>query len=210
MTELKIPQTPAEKLEVLQKTRDILANDGWTKNAWVAFIDGAEKFCLYGAVEASMGAPLVEELKSLMVDGVEERRDYEDYGLEFNADDFVKRFMKDSRDYVDAFEGKGYDGHVDSCSLTTTMFDAAAEAMPDNRYIQDAVRNMARTDEEILQTRGYYGPQAAETYLQMVRAGEMGMMRSALQSINDNAEGVDAVLEVVDAAIEKLKAQVEA
>jgi hypothetical protein len=199
---INIPTTPAEKLEVLQKTRDLLANDGWTKNAWVAFIDGTEKFCLYGAIEHSMGAPLVDDLKH-------EMETLQDRYNEFNMGDPAEGFLKDSRDYVEAFEGAGYDHHVDQCSLTTTMFNAAAEAMPNNDFIKKVVHEMNLTDKQILEKKHPWDLLSDKEYLELFHSSIMNRMRSALQSINDTRD-IDEVLAVVDGAIEKLRAEVAA
>ena len=101
-----------------------------------------------------------------------------------------------------------YDKEVDSCSLTNTMYRAAVESGSINPFHMKRIEALESNDQKLIASAFPYdniqflmGDGAA--------LRKMDEKRNALQAINDD-QGKEAVLAVVDAAIEALRVEVDA
>lgn len=53
-----IPTTPAEKIVVLKRAKEMLEAGHWAKGGWRKVVNAIEGFCIYGAIEQAMGIPV--------------------------------------------------------------------------------------------------------------------------------------------------------
>lgn len=202
-TNILIPRTPAEKLEVLTKARAIV-DTNFGQSAWVKVVNETAQYCLYGAVECAMGYDLEGELRETIE---LEKALGGDEGAEYWKD-----ALEDPEDYGFGPSSK-YDRVVNECSLTTTMYDAAIRSgtVRDSIFIQRINAAEAREKEAIRATFSCYPPDidTDARFDEYIDFNLMTWKTSVLQSLNDD-QGREAVLKVLDEAIEGLKAEVAA
>lgn len=183
---LDIPTSPSEKIQVLKKARRLL-EDGYTPSNWYAVINGAEYFCLYGALQASMGVNHEEELEEFFLDMI----DQGDTGMDLEE-------LKDS--YLECptdagYEPSQYDKVISKCSLTSTMYEASGL---DDRTVNDAI---SMSDEEFRRKYPYHHGRHLNKDDRI-----MHFKVRALQRLNDEGNQ-DKVLAVIDAAIKAYEEQ---
>lgn len=185
MSEIKIPTTIEEKIAVLEGAREKLAN-GFTQSHWIEVVGTTHSYCLYGAIEATMGVDFLKEAERIAND-----KGFDDDELSGAINDILEQ----QDDYF-----RKFDDNVNACSLTESMYRAAK---PNNLWAE--VVKYAENDRLDEKVPGF--PFEVSHYVE--RHGIKGLMASALQSLNDNF-GQEAVLDVIDKTIESLKAQLAA
>lgn len=129
--------TPRQKLKMLRRTRDLL-DTNYTDANWSQFIDGVERFCVYGAIEKLSGLTPCTRNDKL----------------------------------------------VNSCSLTSTLFDAAPNK---------SSKRSTYTSIDMWEAQG-------------LRDYVMREKASYLQSVNDDDK--DEILKIVDLAIKNLEKEI--
>lgn len=180
------PRTNSEKLVVLKNARNLL-NIGHAKQAWFNMIDGVESYCLYGAVEEAMGL----NVKKRVYEDAEEFYSSEDEQIESVISQVI-----DQQEFIFIDD----DVVVDECSLTSTMFQAWLDSASDARI--EFWRKGS------LHKQNAYGAAMGEV-IGGYDYGQVFWMRHILQQENDYSTK-EAILAVVDKAIENLEALVAA
>lgn len=189
-----IPRTPAEKLEVLTKARALLETN-FGKHNWVCVIDEVEHYCLYGAIETAMGYDLLGELMEVVPEKAELNQVDED------------EILKSPTEF---FEPDHHDDDVSECSLTSTMYETALKT--GFASISHHRKILALESGEMSRIEMEYKYRPKSSIYAMMENPESEIMRlkvESLQHMNDRM-GQKAVLEVLDATIEELRAEVDA
>lgn len=191
MKTLNIPTNPAEKLDVLKRTRELFTDpDKYAAGEWAELINGVEAYCLYGGIEHMMGVDF-EEL-------VHEEGAYDQHvdqcsltSQMFAAALAIDAIDKDTLSYM----------NVDACINWDEDAPERKRDLTDPSYSIEAVLEGRRHS-----AWSYAKIKAKQNLLD---EAIMENKRHCLQAINDN-KGRLAVLDVLDRAIADLQVEVDA